>query len=197
METHGNSWNLVERSVCSNKNLQKLINRQAQSITRMCQSSPISPLMNDLGLLPAHILLDFRQRAYAHCILCLPDSIPTKDILPISLWKGDGNAQPEELPEYDSIWSTNQRIRTYGQHLTKQVSVKFSIDSAEGVEPISAMPVQSFPGKICIEEKCKAIKIAKKAENLINLTFWCDGSKLDQGETGAAVVWNLDNEWLT
>lgn len=35
------------------KDLQKLINRQARSITRMYQSSPISPLMSDSGLLPA------------------------------------------------------------------------------------------------------------------------------------------------
>ena len=179
------------------KDLQKLINRQARSITGMYRSSPISPLMNDSGLLPAHILLDSRQRAYAHRILCLPDSVPTKDILPITLRTGDGNAQPEELPEYDLIWSTNQRIRTYGQHLAKQVSVSFSIDPAEGVEPILPMPIQSFPGKICMEEKCKAIEIAKKAGDQADLTLWCDGSKLDQGGTGAAVIWKLDNEWLT
>ena len=176
------------------KDLQKLINRQARSITGMYQSSPISPLMNDLGLLPAHILLDSRQRAYAHRILCLPDSIPTKGILPITLQIGDGNARPEELPEYDLIWSTNQRIRTYGQHLAKQVSVGFSIDPAEEVEPISAMPVGVFPGKIFMEEKCTTIEIAKRGQ--ADLILWCDGSKLDQGETGAAVVWKQGNEWL-
>ncbi len=42
------------------KDLQKLINRQARFITGMYRSSPISPLMNDSGLLPAHILLDSR-----------------------------------------------------------------------------------------------------------------------------------------
>ena len=163
----------------------------------MYRSSPISPLINDSGLLPAHILLNSWQRAYAHRILCLLDSVPTKDILPITLRTGDGNAQPEELPEYNLIWSTNQRIWTDGQHLATQVSAGFSIDPAEGVEPILAMSVQSFPGKICIEEKSKAIEIAKKAEDRVNLTLWCDGSKLDQGGAGAAVVWKLDNEWLT
>lgn len=29
-------------------------------------SKPISPLMSEAGLLPAHILLKFRQRLYAH-----------------------------------------------------------------------------------------------------------------------------------
>lgn len=168
------------------KDLQKLINRQARSITGMYRSSPISPLMNESGLFPAHILLDSQQRAYAYRILSLPDSIPTKDILPITLRIGDGNVQPEDLPEYDLIWSTAQHIKTYGQHLAQQVSVRFSIDLTEGVEPILAMPVQVFPGKIFIEEKSKAIEIAQGDQ--ADFTFWCDGSKLDQGETGAAVV---------
>ena len=42
------------------KDLQKLINRQAQSIKGIYQSTPISPLMSESGLLPAHVLLDFR-----------------------------------------------------------------------------------------------------------------------------------------
>lgn len=85
------------------KDLQILINRRARSITGIYRSSPISPLMNDSGLIPAHILLDSRQRAYAHRLLTLPDSIPTKHILPVTLRSGDGNAQLEDLPEYDSI----------------------------------------------------------------------------------------------
>ena len=70
-----------------------MINRQARSITRMYRSSPISYLMNDSGLFPAYILLDSRQQVYVHRILSLPDSIPTKDILPVTLRTGDGNMQ--------------------------------------------------------------------------------------------------------
>ena len=62
------------------------------------------------------------------------------------------------LSEYSS---TAQRIKTYGQHLAKQVSVGFSIDPAGEVEPISAIPVEVFPEKIFMEEKCRATKIAK------------------------------------
>ena len=78
---------------------------------------------------------------------------------------GDGNMQPEELPEYDLIWSTNQRIWIYGQHLAQQVLVRFSIDPAERVKPILAISTRFFPRKICIKEKYKAIEIAKKAKN--------------------------------
>ena len=100
------------------------------------------------------------------------------------------------LPEYDSIWTTNERIRTYGQYLARQVSVGFSIDPAERVEPILAMPAQVFPEKIFIKEKSRAIDIAKS--NWASVALWCDGSKLDQGGAGAAVVWKEnDNEWNT
>ena len=73
----------------------------------MYPSTPIAALMSESGLMPAHILLDFRQRKYACHILSLPDSISTKEIFPITLQVGDRNAQPEDLPEDDSIWASN------------------------------------------------------------------------------------------
>lgn len=70
--------------------------------------------------------------------------------------------QPEELFEYDLIWSPNQGIKTYRQHLAKDVLVRFSIFPVKTVEPILAMSVQSFPGKIWIKETDKVIEIVKK-----------------------------------
>ena len=166
--------------------LQKLINRQARAITGMYPSTPIAALMSEAGLTPAHILLDFRQRKYAYRILSLPDSILTKEILPASLRVGDGDAQPEDQPEADLIWSSSQRITVYGQRLARQISVNFSIDPAEGTEPIQAMSTLRFPGKLFIEDRNKAILEAKTG--MAHLKLWCDGSKLDKG-TGAAVVW--------
>lgn len=83
-----------------------MINRQAWSITGMLQSTPIFALISEAGLFPARILLDFRQCLYALRILSLPDSIPTKDILPITLRTDDGNAQQGDQPECDSTWAT-------------------------------------------------------------------------------------------
>lgn len=86
------------------------------------------------------------------------------------------------------IWSTGQRIRTYGQYLARQVSVKFSIDPAEGVEPIPGASKATFPAeKIAIEEKNQAIIRVKK--ETADFILWCDGSESDEGGTGAAVAW--------
>ena len=102
----------------------------------MYPSILIASLISKSGLIPAHILLDFRQRKYACHILSLPNSIPTKQILPITLQVGDGNARLEYLLEDDLIWASNQRITIYGQLLARQVSVEFSTDSTKGIKPI-------------------------------------------------------------
>lgn len=153
----------------------------------MYRSTPIAPLMGEAGLIPAAIMLDYRQHRYAYRLLTLADGHLTKDILPISLKIGDGGAQPGELPENDEIWSTNQRVRTYGQHLARQVSVGFSIDLAEGVEPVIHLKPVEFTGKIVIQERKMALKEAK--EDTSDLILWSDGSKGDAGGAGAAVVW--------
>ena len=166
--------------------IQKLINRQACSITGMYPSTPIDALISESGLIPAHVLLDFRQRKYAHRILSLPDSISTKDILPITLRIWDENAQPNEQPEKDAIWASNERITTYSQRLARLISVKGCIDPAEGTEPILASPRLVFPGKLIVEGRDKAIREGTTGRP--DLELWCDGSKLDTGGTGAAVV---------
>ena len=120
--------------------------------------------MSESGLIPAHILLDFRQRKYAYRILSLPDSIPTKDILPITLPIGDGNAQPEDQPENDSAWASNGPIATYSPRLARQVSIGFIVDPAEGTEPVWATPNSVFPGKLIIEDRNRAILEAKSGK---------------------------------
>ena len=163
-----------------------MINQQACSIIGMYPSTPIATLMSKSGLVPAHILLDFRQYKYACHILSLPNSIPTKEIFPITLQVGDVNAQPEDLLEDNLIWASNQRITLYGQQLARQILVKFSIDLAKKIEPIWAMPGLSFPGKLIIIDRKRAILEAKG--RMAYLKLWCDRSKLDK-ETGAFVVW--------
>lgn len=175
------------------KEVQKLINRQARSITGMHLSTPIAALMSESGLTPAYILLD---RKCACRLFSLPDSIPTKDILPITLRVGDGNVQPEDQPEQDAIWVSNPHITTYSQRPARQVSVRFSIDPAKGTKPIRAILRSLFLGKLIIENRNRVILEAKTG--IANLNLWCDGLKLDSRSTGVAVVWkkeSTEKEW--
>ena len=54
------------------------------------------------------------------------------------------------------------------------------------MEPIQAISMLRFPGKLFIEDRDKTILEAKTG--MAHLKLWCDRSKLDKG-TGAAVVW--------
>ena len=64
----------------------------------------------------------------------------------------------------------------------------FSIDPAEGVEPVLEESTATFLGKIIIEEKDQAIDRAKK--ETAGLILWCGGSKIDEDEIGVVVVWS-------
>ena len=96
-------------------------------------------------------------------------------------------AQPEDLPEDDGIWASHQKIKTYGQHLARQVSVQFCIDPADGVEPVVNLRDEKFVGKFSIHEPTVAILEAQRDNS--DLALWSDGSKLESGKVGAAVVW--------
>ena len=125
--------------------------------------------MSKPSLIPAHILLDFRQRKYAYRLLSFSDSILTKDIFPITLWIGDGNAQPEDQPEHDSVWISNGPIATYSQRLAWQVSIRFTIDPAEGTKPVRAIPNSVFLGELIIEDRNRAIHKAKAGKAYLKL----------------------------
>lgn len=142
----------------------------------MYPSTPIHPLLCEAGLVPASTLLNYRQRQYALRLLSFSDRHPAKEILPISLRKGDASSQPRELPENTLMWTENARPTLYGHWLAWQISIEHSIDPADGVEPVEAMEVDRFMGKIVIQSKKNALEEAKKYRT--GLFMWTDGSKL-------------------
>ncbi len=83
-----------------------------------------------------HLIIRLKASQSLRAVLALPDSISTKEILPITLRVGDGDAQPGDQPEQVSVWAIIQRVKIDGQHLTQQVSVGSSVELAEGTGPI-------------------------------------------------------------
>ena len=67
------------------------------------------------------------------------------------------------------------------------MSVGFSIDLAEGVEPVMHLKPVEFVGKIIIQKSKVAIKQPK--EDISDLILWSDGSKREAGGASAAVAW--------
>ncbi len=77
-------------------------------------------------------------------------------------------------------------MKTYGQRLAQMVLIGFSYDPAEGTGLISTVPVCIFPWKLVVEEKIRAMNLAKG--EIADLTLWCDWSKVDQDEAAVEVV---------
>lgn len=71
---------LVEDQKTNEQTFQKLVNRQARSITGMYSSTPIHPLLGEAGLIPAKILLDSCQKStnigYSPCPITTPLRTP-------------------------------------------------------------------------------------------------------------------------
>ncbi len=157
--------------------IQKLINRQGRAITSMYPSTLIHPLLSEAGLIPAQLVLDSRQKAYAYRLLTVPDCHPTKQILPISLREGDENSLPGEQPEDTLICTKSTKPKTLGQLLAQQVANNCAIDPADDVEPAPSPGLEIyFSGDIVIETKKKALEEAKKYRT--GNVVWVDGSKL-------------------
>ena len=86
------------------------------------------------------------------------------------------------------MWSQNARPTLYGQWLAWQITIEHSIDPADGVEPVEVIKSGTcFEGKVIVEGKKQALHEATKYR--ASLVMWTDGSKLDNGNSGAAVCW--------
>ena len=96
--------------------------------------------------------------------------------------------QPRKLPENTLRWTQDERPTTFGQWLAWQITIDHCIDPAEGVEPVKDPDSCSLVKlNVIIKGKEKAMEEARKGKP--GLVFWTNGSKLDQGQTAAAVCW--------
>jgi ribonuclease HI len=155
--------------------LQKLVNRQAQSITGMLKSTPAGPLVKEAGLRPAKSLLSNRHRRYATRAYGLPLGHPI----------GDGIRNP----------SIDKSI--FG-NLSK--TAKDGVDichSGQDVIEYTWMPacIERIDVPLIIESRDKAERSAATSEEESTRCIWTDGSRDELGSVGAAAVWMQGNQW--
>lgn len=101
---------------------------------------------------------------------------------------GDESSEPGELPEDTLMWVESSKPKLLCHLLAHQIASHHSIDPTDGVEPVQSLQSAAcFKGKNFLEEKKKALEEARRyrAGNVL----WADGSKLSQGNFGAAVCW--------
>ncbi|KAL2012391.1 hypothetical protein VTN00DRAFT_5109 [Thermoascus crustaceus] len=178
--------------------VQQMINRQARAITGMFRTTPIGPMVREAGLEPAETLLEARQLGYTIRLLGLPNSQPARQILPVTFREGDCHAQPGEQPIGDRVWAeaSGRGPWSLGQHLARQLAGTLKIDPSGGFEETIETFPSTFPGIIKVLPVEEAYQAARAARP--GLTLWSDGSRLEDGRTGAGIAWqNSQGTWQT
>ena len=169
--------------------IQLMINRQARAITGMLKSTPVGPLVREAGLAPAEALLEARQLKYTTRLLSLPENHPAKEILPVSFQEGDQHTQPGEQTPGNRQWAerNNQGPWSLGQHLARQLANILPVDPSGGFESTTQTTSSQFPGQIEMLPGPEALAAAQSLPP--ELAIWSDGSRLENGKSGAGTAW--------
>jgi hypothetical protein len=167
-----------------------MVNRQAGAITGMLRTTPVGPLIKEAGFYPAVLLLERRQRQYPLSVLGLPRGHTAIEVLPISFREGDQHAQPGKQPLENLAWVERPRGRgpwSLDQHLEVKLASILNIDPSASFEQVVRTCSKAFPGTILVPTQEKFITQAKAPYE--GLSIWLDGSRLENGRTGAGVAW--------
>lgn len=179
---------------------QKLVNRQSRTVTGMFRDAPTGVLVKEAGLQPAKSLLNNRQRRYAQKLLALPNDNTLRSILPETLRDGDAHVQPGEQEPSNWDWISARNMKNLGQRLANSLVEGTDLDTSFGIEYTERLPDLPFPGKIVV--LLDPIEAKKKAldhhDSTSELSFWSDGSRLENRRTGTGIVWKTeDGHWHT
>jgi hypothetical protein len=155
--------------------IQRLVNRQAQSITGMLKSTPAGPLVKEAGLRPASSLLSNRHRRYTTRAYGLPLGHPI----------GDGIRNPT-IDE--SIFGKLSNTGKDG------VDISHSGQDVIGYTWTPAC-IERLAVPLIIESRDKAERSATTIEEESTRCIWTDGSRDEEEDVGAAAVWRKGNKW--
>ncbi|OJD09985.1 hypothetical protein ACJ73_09988, partial [Blastomyces percursus] len=164
----------------------------------MLRTTPIGPLVREAALEPAEALLATRQLRYAARLLGLPKGNPASEILPITLREGDVHAQPGEQPVGDREWAEPGPRGPWalGVGLARQLGAALRTDPSEGFE----QTVQSVDTPVLLTTRVLGAEeaLAEALGGASGTRLWSDGSRLEDGRTGAGVAYKpVRGPWRT
>jgi ribonuclease HI len=168
-------WWDETRNTGRTADIQKLVNRQSWSITGMLRTTPISPLVKEAGLRPADSLLANRQRRYATRAFELPEGNPL----------GDGVRNSSDVKSIFGRLSQSTKTDLQYQFSGQEVIETTRIPAS----------VESITASVIIEPRERAENTAMSVTEPNTRCIWTDGSRDQNGNVGAAIVWQERNEW--
>lgn len=103
--------------------------------------------------------MNFREKTYAYQLLTLLDHYLTKNILLVSLRKGDESSKPGKQPNDKLTWTKKIKPREFGHLLAQMVSSNNVIDSEDEVDSVDGMRfTNKFSRTIIIKKKRELFK---------------------------------------
>lgn len=146
--------------------------------------SRLGPLLNVSPDFLCYIIINHIKPSPCH-----PEDNPTKEILPVSFREGDQHAQPGEQTPGNRRWAEGEGrgLWSLGQHLARQLAKVLPADPSGGFEEQVQVWSDQFPGQIKILAPEKALEAAQTIDP--NRTIWSDGSRLENGRSGAGIAW--------
>jgi hypothetical protein len=94
------------------------------------------------------------------------------------------HGQPLDDREWAQI--SSKPPKRIGQRLARHLALRLAKDPSGGIERTLQCAPRAFPGTIRVLDAEKALKEA--AEWRLGTTLWSDGSRQDDGRTGAGVA---------
>jgi len=139
--------------------MQRIINEQARRATGMLKSTPEGALMAASGMTPAEAVINKRRRRFRARLACRPLT---------------QNRQCYPKPWNDMTDDIKERIIA-GEH-THIERIRSDIQNTKTL------------GNLIIHQRETALEEAEECAQLADLAYFTDGSRLEDGRAGAAVV---------
>lgn len=116
----------------------------------MFRSAPVGVVVKELGLQPAVLILNNRQRKYALRSQIMPRDIATREILPETLREGDIHAQLGEQKFSNWDWLSTSNAKNLGQPLANSLVQSMESDTSFDIEDTDKIRNRTFPGTISV-----------------------------------------------
>ena len=178
---------------------QRLQNQAMKKIAGAFKTTPFAALEAKLGLPPADLRLDRIHRAYATCLLTLPQNHPVLDLCPDTFPKTLDNERENGVPGKYTPWhKVNPFKPRYKSPLTRILShtntnlqphsivEEIDVTAAAPWDATNHIDIQIHPGNKDIAAQQHRDKHFFTHANASHLCFYTDGSLLE-GKAGAGI----------
>ena len=148
------------------KEVKVLTNKMGRASLGVRRTTPVGIITAESALPPARALLDHRQASFALRLMARPV----------------GGGGQEEI------------LEKKGSNLTARIREKCGLSRRETVEAQTLEEFRSLRAWVIVDRKGDPQRIAREWKDHQS-TIWTNGSRMEEGAVGVAIVWKKEEEW--